>query len=750
LKNKSSIKRNSPLKYDFSVLSPEEFEELVNKLLADKDVVVEQYRAGKDDGYDGYRTNVPRRAMIQVKHYASYETLKSKIQNEEIEKIKKAKPVAYVLATSFDLTHHQTVELKSIISAYVKDAIVLGYKSICELLDNNPKVLKSMVKLWSLNAELIEQILHPEKISRFYQLKNRFDKINEKFVKTPDLKRIQKVLDEKHVVLISGEPGVGKTTLAEYLCFYYLALDFDIEIFEGDFTRESYNLNKTAQKVLYYFDDFLGSNYLNCISDKSDSAIVKFMDAIQKEPNKLFILTSRTNIVNRAYEYSQPYRDYRLKQSQYIVDVGKYDVITKAQILRNHLKLSDLEANCIQDVVHSKKYNEIIRHRNFNPRLIEFVTRNVNFEDCNKSYLDFVKDSLDNPKEIWHQCFTAQLNQFQRLLVKLVVANRNSIEEKYLKSAYERAKVLYNLPIPEQERVDYEYTLSICERCILNRTIEKISYPRYHEKTIVTVFNPSVSDYVLPSIKNDAELEKLCSSLRTVESILFIELMNEKNERKILKRVFQKYENDEWDDAKLKLMDCLNEFEHLDFLIDAINHNDLMISQRNRGFLLSIISKIIDKYDWSDFLDEHIEELQDDSAGYCNIYEVYKDSSFCKKNVLDKIRREIVKVLKNGINDRIFESFDYEFDENITRDDVYQRFESIQEDLVQDYQWLDEDDLDEIQSEIDASFLVDQIKAQASEDRWASERDDYEDEMIRPKVSDAEKIDKMFSDLIQE
>ena len=28
----------------------------------------------------------------------------------------------------------------------LKDAIVLGYKSICELLENNPKVLKSMVK----------------------------------------------------------------------------------------------------------------------------------------------------------------------------------------------------------------------------------------------------------------------------------------------------------------------------------------------------------------------------------------------------------------------------------------------------------------------------------------------------------------------------------------------------------------------------------------------------------------------------
>lgn len=738
------------LKYDFSVLSPEEFEEMVNKLLADKDIVVEQYRAGKDDGYDAYRINVPRKAMVQAKHYASFQTLKSKIQNEELKKIKKAKPAAYILVTSFNLTHHQTVELKTIISTYVKDAVVLGYKSICELLDNNLKVLKSMVKLWSLNAELIEQVLHSEKKSRFYQLKNRFDKINEKFVTTPDLKRIQKTLDEKHVVLISGEPGVGKTTLAEYLCFYYLALDFDIEIFEGDFSRESYNLNNPAQKVLYYFDDFLGSNYLNCISDKSDSAIVKFMNAIQNEPNKLFILTSRTNIVNRAYEYSQPYRNYRLKQSQYIVDVGKYDEITKAQILRNHLKLSDLEANCIQDVVRLKKYNEIIRHRNFNPRLIEFVTRNVNFEDSNKSYLDFVKDSLDNPKEIWHQCFTAQLNQFQRLLVKLVVANRNTIVEKYLKSAYERAKVLYSLPIPEQERVDYEYTLNICERCILNRTIEKISYPHYHEKTIVTVFNPSVSDYVLPSIKNDAELEKLCSALRTVESILFIELMDMKNEQKILKNVLRKYENDEWDDAKLKLMDCLNVFENIGFLIDAINHNDLVISQRNRDTLLSIISKTIDKYDWSDFLNEHIEELQDDSAGYCNIYEVYKDSPFCQESVLEKIRREIVNVLKNGVNDRILESFDYEFDEDITEGQIYRRFESIQEDLGQDYQWLDDDDFEEIQNGINASFLVEQISAQAREDRWASERDDYEDEVITSTLSDAEKIDRMFSDLIQE
>ena len=238
------------MKYDFSILSPEEFEEMVNKLLSQKDIVVEQYRMGRDDGYDGYRTEIPNRAIIQAKHYSKYATLKNKIVVEEIGKIKKQKPMAYILATSFDLTHAQSYELKSIIEQHVKDVVVLGYKSICEMLDNNPQILKSMVKLWCLNAELIMHVLHSENKSRFDQLKKRFDKINEKFVITPDLKRIRDTLDAKHVVLISGEPGVGKTTLAEYLCFYYLANEFDVEIFEGDFSRASYDLSNPEKKVL--------------------------------------------------------------------------------------------------------------------------------------------------------------------------------------------------------------------------------------------------------------------------------------------------------------------------------------------------------------------------------------------------------------------------------------------------------------------------------------------------------------------
>lgn len=741
------------MKYDFSVLSPEEFEDMVDKLLTQKDVV-EQYRDGRDDGFDGLKKNIPADAMIQAKHYVKYATLKREIETKEIEKIKRVKPKVYVLATSFNLTHANADELRTIIEQYVNEVVVLGYKSICSLLDKDDKVLKSTVKLWCLNAELTKHVIQPERQSRFIQLKKRFDKINKKFVATPDLKKIRETLDEKHVVLISGEPGVGKTTLAEYLCLCYFGLDFDVEIFEGDFSRESYDLSNPEKKILYYFDDFLGSNYLNCIADKSDSAIVKFIEDVQDEPNKLFILTSRTNIVNRASAKSQSYRSYGLQNKQYIVDVGKYDNITKAKILRNHLRNSDLGFECIQDIVQSKKYKEIIGHHNFNPRLIEFITRKEKFENCGKRYLDFVKDTLDNPKEIWEHCFNEQLNHFQKLLVRLVAVNKGAVEEDVLRKAYTRAILLYKYTIPEQECVEYDYVLKMCERCILNRTIERISYPKPFQRTIISVFNPSVSDYVLPTINNDEDLEILCSALRTTDSIRLIKSLEVKNEKRILRHVLERYNKDEWDDARLELTNDLSVFDDVDYFVKSVEQKDFDITPQNRSAILGIISKTIDDYDWSDFLEKNIELLRDDSAGYCNIYEVYKDSTFCQDKVLGKIHKVVVGLLKENINDRLLESYEFDYDEDISEDDIYQRFEDIRDSIKEDYLWLEESDFEIIQDGIDASQLVSKISQWAQEERWDSERDEYYEEASRSSMmQEAEmelKVDQMFYDLIQE
>ena len=52
------------MNYDFSVLSDIEFEQMVNKLLADKARVVEQYAEGRDNGIDGLVREIPPGAHI--------------------------------------------------------------------------------------------------------------------------------------------------------------------------------------------------------------------------------------------------------------------------------------------------------------------------------------------------------------------------------------------------------------------------------------------------------------------------------------------------------------------------------------------------------------------------------------------------------------------------------------------------------------------------------------------------------------
>ena len=160
-------------------------------------------------------------------------------------------------------------------------------------------------------------------------------------------------------------------------------------------------------------------------------------------------------------------------------------------------------------------------HRNFNPRLISFITKQENFDDSHQvKYLEFVKESLNNPKEIWAKCFTKQLDVSQRLLVQLVVANGGKVQENTLRNAYHKALIALDIKTPEQERNDFEYVLSVCLKSILRKDVE---ISRNIKEMIVSVFNPSVSDYVLPTILVQDMIVELCDALGTVESINVIE-----------------------------------------------------------------------------------------------------------------------------------------------------------------------------------------------------------------------------------
>lgn len=729
------------MNYDFSVLSDLDFEQMVNNLLTGKTRVVEQYAEGRDSGVDGLACDIPNGALIQAKHYlrSGFNRLKNKIEKEELLKIRNKIIPCYVLATSLDLSQGQAEILRKILQSVVPNVIVLGAASISCLLDKDVKTLKSTVKLWATNAEVVKTVLNPANMNCFYELQSRWESINNVFVKTPDVKNVVDSLEKCHVAVIAGEPGVGKTTLAEYICLLYYKEGFEVHFFEGEFSHDDYDLSDTEKKIIFYFDDFLGSTYYNCFSGKQDSSIVNFLKRISKEKNKRFILTSRTNIIQKACLYSERYQDYGLAKQAYIVNVGAYSRLTKARILYNHLRNSNVVNDEIAALVKDKVYWKIINHRNFNPRLISFITKQENFDDSHQvKYLEFVKESLNNPKEIWAKCFTKQLDVSQRLLVQLVVANGGKVQENTLRNAYRKALIALDIKTPEQERNDYEYVLSVCLKSILRKDVE---VSRNIKETFVSVFNPSVSDYVLPTILVQDVIVKLCDSLGTVESINVIESNKGKfaNVFLIYRALLDGFCENEWPNAKIHLIRLIGfECGRIPSLIKFAMTKGELITKENKSDFFFVVFENLNKYDFSDFIRLYAERFCNNFEDLGSIWKYYKDSPFAKDDVVEFLQKCVKKSLEWNIESILLEKT--EVSECTSSGDVDYALERFLEGVQEDYPFLTEEEIDNIRCGVDSDRIVNE-----NEGSFYNESD-VDD--IQKEIDEDEYIDGMFNQLL--
>ena len=63
-----------------------------------------------------------------------------------------------------------------------------------------------------------------------------------------------------------------------------------------------------------------------------------------------------------------------IQKNEFLLSIAKLNLIDRARILYNHIWFSNLPENYINELYLDKRYMIIIKHSNFNPRLIEFIT----------------------------------------------------------------------------------------------------------------------------------------------------------------------------------------------------------------------------------------------------------------------------------------------------------------------------------------------------------------------------------------
>ncbi len=499
--------------YSFETLSPADFEDLVRDLIGrELGVRFEAFGPGPDGGVDGRHATGDEMLILQAKHYRlSDMAALARVMKKERGAIDRLDPDRYILATSRPLTPDNKAALAEIIGPSSLRSIddIFGCEDLNGLLRKYPDIERSHAKLWLSGAGALDRVLNATSHNFTTITRQEIEAKLKVYAENPSFKSGRDILESQRVLIISGPPGVGKTTLGEMLCYAYIAEEWELIAIRN--LEEGFARIDDSKRQIFFFDDFLGRIALDerALSTQ-DSDLARFISRVRRTAGARFILTTRAYIYEQARLLSEALSDTKLSVSRYVLDVGIYTRRIRARIVYNHLVVAGVPEAHIAALIDQKAIKKIVDHKHYNPRIIQFMTEADRIADTDPAgYPKAFLDTLKNPDLIWDKAFRTHITRrSQHLLIALFLMSEYGSEIDDLDEVFAgiHPVLCAKFRVPYDPK-DFEGAL---------RTVEGSFV--VISGTMVRFVNPSVRDYLARYLSDKALLSVLADGVPTLRS----------------------------------------------------------------------------------------------------------------------------------------------------------------------------------------------------------------------------------------
>lgn len=640
--------------YDFhELLSPIDFEHFAASILKIRDGKKMKVNSiTNDGGIDVY--DLEEEIVVQAKNYQNNASEVISSLKKEVDRVRKINPKRYIVVTSVVMGKTKRETLLSMFEGYLHKEDILDRNDLNELL-TDPKYHELEIEYLQLlvpNSFVLSHYLDSIENKKIYtKTEIELDKIKEDkkifAVNENFFQSLDKLLKEKSII-ISGEPGIGKSTLGRMLSAYLINQNPNTEFISINSLEELFQIYKQDKSQVYFFDDFWGdTKYDFRITDKEKEQIIDFIKYIQKAEDKWLIMTTREYILKDGIQTTKRLQD-KYQFHKFTINIKEISIFSKFNILYNHIHNANLSWQHSNFLL--SYWETIVSNANYNPRYITtFFEKYSQYKNLNNfEYLHQLMKYLNNPEDAWKEVLDKQPIEVVLFLI-MIALNNDKMNIQEMNKKYNN--ILNTNKIETNTFIDFKE--------LIQRMDNDFTITREKDNEIIIEFkNPSYKDFIYNYLKDNMVFYISYiynENLSLVEQMNLWEILNKnfeifkdlKETKKLDMEISSRIFNQSIKDASPNLIQLaeITEFnyhtkveEHLiNFMISGLQDiEDIMYNDGEHFQLLFSLLEVLGyKYDFSKYIPSLLDTI------------VFSDDELFVKEKLSTIKKLYPDVYNN-------------------------------------------------------------------------------------------------------